>query len=88
MPDTEGAPVCDRAPMIAETHVGMVVLVGDRAYKSKKPVRTAFLDFSTPDRRAAMPCAASWSSTAGSPRTCTWASAGSPARASPTRPCS
>ena len=43
----------DRAPMIAETHVGMVVLVGDRAYKSKKPVRTAFLDFSTPDRRAA-----------------------------------
>ena len=38
--------------MIAETHVGMVVLVGDRAYKSKKPVRTAFLDFSTPDRRA------------------------------------
>ena len=53
MPETEGAPICDRAPMIAETHVGMVVLVGDRAYKSKKPVRTAFLDFSTPDRRAA-----------------------------------
>ena len=53
MPDTEGAPVFDRAPMIAETHVGMVVLVGDRAYKFKKPVRTAFLDFSTPDRRAA-----------------------------------
>ena len=53
MPETEGAAICDRAPVIAETHVGMVVLVGDRAYKSKKPVRTAFLDFSTPDRRAA-----------------------------------
>ena len=53
MSDAEGAPVWDRAPSIAETHAGLVVLVGDRAYKSKKPVRTAFLDFSTPDRRAA-----------------------------------
>ena len=53
MPDAEGAPVCGWAPSIAETHVGMVVLVGDRAYKSKKPVRTAFLDFSTPERRTA-----------------------------------
>ena len=31
MSDAEGAPVCDSAPSIAETHVGMVVLVGDRA---------------------------------------------------------
>lgn len=29
------------------------MLVGDLAYKVKKPVRTAFLDFSTPQRRAA-----------------------------------
>ncbi len=34
-----------------ETHTGLVVLVGDLAYKVKKPVRTAFLDFSTPQRR-------------------------------------
>jgi hypothetical protein len=38
---------------VRETHVGLVVLVGDRAYKAKKPVRTAFLDFSTPERRLA-----------------------------------
>jgi aminoglycoside phosphotransferase family enzyme/predicted kinase len=34
-----------------ETHTGLVVLVGDLAYKAKKPVRTDFLDFSTPQRR-------------------------------------
>ena len=34
-----------------ETHTGVVVLVGDKAYKAKKPVATDFLDFSTPDRR-------------------------------------
>ncbi len=36
---------------VHETHVGVVFLVGDRAYKLKKPVRTPFLDFSTPDLR-------------------------------------
>ena len=36
-----------------ETHIGVVFLVGDRAYKMKKPVTTAFLDFSTPERRLA-----------------------------------
>jgi aminoglycoside phosphotransferase family enzyme/predicted kinase len=36
---------------IRETHTGIVVLVGDRAYKVKKPVITDFLDFSTPERR-------------------------------------
>ena len=36
---------------VRETHTGVVVLVGDRAYKVKKPVVTDFLDFSTPDRR-------------------------------------
>jgi len=38
-------------PQIAETHTGLVFLVGDRAYKVKKPVVTDFLDFSTLDRR-------------------------------------
>ncbi|WP_242453766.1 AAA family ATPase [Mycolicibacterium sp. P9-64] len=40
-----------QAPEIHETHTGMVVLVGDRAYKAKKPVVTDFLDFSTTQRR-------------------------------------
>lgn len=35
-----------------ETHTGTVVLVGDRAYKTKRPVVTSFLDFSTTARRA------------------------------------
>ena len=40
---------------VHETHVGIVLLIGDRAYKLKKPVRTDFLDFSTPEaRRAAL----------------------------------
>ncbi len=30
----------------------MVFFPGDRAYKLKKPVRTGFLDFSTPQARA------------------------------------
>jgi aminoglycoside phosphotransferase family enzyme/predicted kinase len=51
--DVESSPACDSAPAVAETHVGMVVMIGDRAYKTKKPVRTAFLDFSTPERRTA-----------------------------------
>jgi len=32
---------------LRETHTGMVVLIGNRAYKAKKPVVTDFLDFST-----------------------------------------
>lgn len=36
---------------IAETHISWVFFVGDRAYKLKKPVRTAFLDFSTIESR-------------------------------------
>ncbi|MBI3214073.1 MAG: nucleoside monophosphate kinase [Mycobacterium sp.] len=38
-------------PEIRETHTGVVALVGDRAYKVKKPVTTDFLDFSTTARR-------------------------------------
>ncbi|WP_375481428.1 nucleoside monophosphate kinase [uncultured Mycobacterium sp.] len=36
---------------VHETHTGVVVLVGDKAYKAKKPITTEFLDFSTVDRR-------------------------------------
>ncbi len=36
---------------IRETHTGVVVLIGDRAYKVKKPVVTDFLDFSTTEVR-------------------------------------
>jgi hypothetical protein len=38
---------------LAETHISVVFFAGDRAYKLLKPVRTGFLDFSTPERRAA-----------------------------------
>ena len=38
-------------PTIAETHTGLVILIGERAYKVKKPVTTDFLDFSTPESR-------------------------------------
>jgi aminoglycoside phosphotransferase family enzyme/predicted kinase len=38
---------------VHETHIGVVFLVGDRAYKIKKPVRNGFLDFSTPELRLA-----------------------------------
>lgn len=36
---------------VRETHTGVVVLCGDRAYKAKKPIATDFLDFSTPELR-------------------------------------
>jgi len=38
---------------VHETHVGIVLLLGDRAYKLKKPVCTPFLDFSTAQLRLA-----------------------------------
>ncbi len=52
MPDTESAtktavPYLD----VHETHTGVVVLAGDRAFKAKKPVLTDFLDFRTPEQR-------------------------------------
>ncbi|OBH12130.1 bifunctional aminoglycoside phosphotransferase/ATP-binding protein [Mycobacterium sp. E1747] len=34
-----------------ETHTGVVILAGDRAYKAKKPVLTDFLDFREPQQR-------------------------------------
>src|SRR5512139_27960 len=36
---------------VSETHIGVVFLVGDRAYKLKKPVDLGFLDFSTREKR-------------------------------------
>ncbi len=38
---------------LEETHSAVVFFAGDRAYKLKKPVRTGFLDFSTPLAREA-----------------------------------
>lgn len=38
---------------VRETHVGAVFLVGDRAYKLKKPVDVGFLDFRTRESRLA-----------------------------------
>ena len=38
-------------PQVAETHTGLVFLIGEFAYKVKKPVITDFLDFSTPASR-------------------------------------
>jgi aminoglycoside phosphotransferase family enzyme/predicted kinase len=39
------------ADTVIETHVSWIYLVGDRAYKLKKPVRTPFLDFATEEAR-------------------------------------
>jgi uncharacterized protein len=39
--------------VIHETHMSWVFLAGERVYKLKKPVRFAYLDFSTLDRREA-----------------------------------
>jgi aminoglycoside phosphotransferase family enzyme/predicted kinase len=36
---------------VHETHSGVVVLVGDRAFKAKKPLSTDFLDFRTSEQR-------------------------------------
>jgi hypothetical protein len=37
---------------VVQTHISIVCLAGNRAYKLKKPVRLPFLDFSTPELRA------------------------------------
>ena len=34
-----------------ETHISMVFLIGDRAYKLKRAVRFSYLDYSTAARR-------------------------------------
>ena len=42
------------AVRVAQTHISCVFLTGEYAYKVKKPVRFAFLDYSTIERRHAM----------------------------------
>ena len=39
---------------IHETHVSVVVVAGEQAIKLKKPIRFAFVDQSTPQRRRAL----------------------------------
>ena len=39
------------AAALIETHISYVLLIGDRAYKLKKPIKTAFLDYSTREAR-------------------------------------
>ncbi len=43
-----------RPASVIETHVSVVVFVGDRAYKVKKPVCMAFLDYSSREAREAV----------------------------------
>jgi aminoglycoside phosphotransferase family enzyme/predicted kinase len=43
-----------RAVEVRETHISWVFLVGDHAYKLKKPVVLDFVDYGTPARRRAM----------------------------------
>ena len=56
---------------LRETHCAGILLVGNRAYKFKKPVDFGFLDFSTAEKRAHA-CQQRWSSTVASPPTSTW----------------
>jgi aminoglycoside phosphotransferase family enzyme/predicted kinase len=44
-------PVMSPFAEVHETHTGLVVLVGNKAYKTKKPIETAFLDYSTAELR-------------------------------------
>jgi len=39
---------------IIQTHISLVFLTGDRAYKVKRPVRFAFIDLTDPERRRAL----------------------------------
>lgn len=51
-PATTGAPPATIA--VVETHIAIVVLAGDRAFKLKRAVRLPYLDFSTAERRLAV----------------------------------
>jgi len=42
-----------RAVEVVQTHISVVLLTGDRAFKLKKPVDLGFVDYSTPERRLA-----------------------------------
>ena len=45
VPDTTPATVTQVGAELHETHSGLVILIGDLAYKTKKPVDLGFLDF-------------------------------------------
>lgn len=45
------APPGNLAAEVHETHTGLVMLIGDHAFKAKKPVHTDFLDFRTREQR-------------------------------------
>lgn len=48
----ESAQLADeRYADIRQTHSGVVIMLGDRAYKLKRPIRLGFLDFTTVERR-------------------------------------
>ncbi len=53
VPSRPSSPSSPFVPYVAmhETHTGVVVLAGNRAFKAKKPLLTDFLDFRTPERR-------------------------------------
>ena len=52
--DALGSGYPPRPVEVRETHISWVFLVGDRAYKLKKPVVLDFLNYGTPARRHAM----------------------------------
>ncbi|KAA8964661.1 AAA family ATPase [Mycobacterium sp.] len=52
MGPTESRAAAEPYAQVHETHTGIVVLVDQLAYKGKKPIKTDFLDFRTPRRRA------------------------------------
>jgi uncharacterized protein len=52
--DALGSGCPPRPVEVRETHISWVFLVGDRAYKLKKPLVLDFLDYGTPARRRAM----------------------------------
>lgn len=48
---TEFSSVLGSYAEVHETHTGVVVLLGEKAFKAKKPIATGFLDFTTTARR-------------------------------------
>jgi hypothetical protein len=67
LPRRDPGGVTETRPFAAvrETHIGVVFLVGDRAYKLKKPVNLVFLDFiarfSSDETSGPVSTAARWS---------------------------
>ena len=51
MSDESPQLAAERYAEVRLTHSGVVIMVGDRAYKLKRPIRLGFLDFTTVERR-------------------------------------